>query len=124
MKIDESMLRLIVSDCGKFGGRGGFGCYYWLGLEFLTVLTLITDNNGWTYAGVHLLDGAHSCILLLRSVLVVIPLYGIETGDKLGDQSKFATGSTVMLNNNGKAGLLVYTSSTANPANATVEICG
>ena len=36
--------------------------------------------------------------------------YGIEIGDKLGDQSKFATGSTVMLNNNGKAGLLVYTS--------------
>ena len=96
-----------ISDCGKNGGRGGFGCYYG-SVEISDYSSLITDNNvgrswGAFIRGVSV-DSTSSLSACGNTA------YGIEIGDKLGDQSKFATGSTVMLNNNGKAGLLVYTS--------------
>ena len=96
-----------ISDCGKNGGRGGFGCYY-SSVEISDYSSLITDNNvgrswGAFIRGVSV-DSTSSLSACGNTA------YGIEIGDKLGDQSKFATGSTVMLNNNGKAGLLVYTS--------------
>ena len=96
-----------ISDCGKNGGRGGFGCYYG-SVEISDYSSLITDDNvgrswGAFIRGVSV-DSTSSLSACGNTA------YGLEIGDKLGDQSKFATGSTVTLNNNGKAGLLVYTS--------------
>ena len=97
-----------ISDCGKNGGRGGFGCYYG-SVEISNYSSLITDNNVGSSWGAFIrgvsVDSTSSLSACGNTA------YGIEIGDKLGDQSKFATGSTVTLNNNGKAGLLVYTGS-------------
>ena len=96
-----------ISDCGKNGGRGGFGCYYG-SVEISDYSSLIADDNVGRSWGAFVRDVSVDSTSSLSACGNTA--YGLEIGDKLGDQSKFATGSTVTLNNNGKAGLLVYTS--------------
>lgn len=95
-----------ISDCGKNGGRGGFGCYYG-SVEISDYSSLITDDNVGRSWGAFIRDVSVDSTSSLSACGNTA--YGIEIGDKLGNQSKFAAGSTVTLNNNGKAGLLVYT---------------
>ena len=96
-----------ISDCGKNGGRGGFGCYHG-SVEISDYSSLIADDNVGRSWGAFVRDVSVDSTSSLSACGNTA--YGLEIGDKLGDQSKFATGSTVTLNNNGKAGLLVYTS--------------
>ena len=96
-----------ISDCGKNGGRGGFGCYHG-SVEISDYSSLIADDNVGRSWGAFVRDVSVDSTSSLSACGNTA--YGLEIGDKLGNQSKFATGSTVTLNNNGKAGLLVYTS--------------
>lgn len=96
-----------ISDCGKNGGRGSFGCYHG-SVEISDYSSLIADDNVGRSWGAFVRDISVDSTSSLSACGNTA--YGLEIGDKLGDQSKFATGSTVTLNNNGKAGLLVYTS--------------
>ena len=107
-----------ISDCGKNGGRGGFGCYYG-SVEISDYSSLITDNNVGRSWGAFIRDASVDSTSSLSACGNTA--YGLEIGDKLGNESKFAAGSTVTLNNNGKAGLLVYTGSGYWYGNVTIE---
>ena len=94
-----------ISDCGKNGGRGGFGCYYG-SVEISDYSSLITDDNVGRSWGAFIRSvsvDSTSSLSACRNTT-----YGLKIGDKLGSESDFAAGSTVTLNKNGRAGLCVY----------------
>ncbi len=117
IKIDDYST-IDISECGQNGGRGGLGCYYG-SVEISDHSSLIADKNVGRSWGAFIRDVSVDSTSSLSACGNTA--YGLEIGDKLGNESKFAAGSTVMLNNNGKAGLCVYTSAGYWYGNVTIE---
>ncbi len=97
-----------ISDCGKNGGRGGLGCYSGK-VTISNHSSLIVDNNfgsnpknAWgIFANGLSVDGTSSLSACNNTS------YGVQ----LGAKSNIASGATVTINDNDKAGLVVYTGS-------------
>ena len=97
-----------ISDCGKNGGRGGLGCYSGK-ITISNHSSLIVDNNfgsnpknAWgIFANGLSVDGTSSLSACNNTS------YGVQ----LGAKSNIASGATVTINDNDKAGLVVYTGS-------------
>lgn len=112
--IDDNS-KIDISKCGNKNYGGGLGCYYGK-VTVSNSSALITDNNigsGW---------GVFAKGLTVDSTSSFSACHNVGWGAALGEASNIASGATVTLDNNDRAGLCVYTNSTGYwKGNVTIE---
>lgn len=112
--IDDNS-KIDISQCGNASYGGGLGCYYGK-VTVSNSSALITDNNigsGW---------GVFAKGLTVDSTSSFSACHNVGWGAALGEASNIASGATVTLDNNDRAGLCVYTNSTGYwKGNVTIE---
>ena len=107
-----------ISECGKNGGRGGLGCYYGT-ITISNYSSLVVDNN----LGSHAKNtwGIFADGLSVDSTSSLSACNNTSYGVQLGSTSNIASGATVTISNNDKAGLVVYTGSNYWFGDVTIE---
>ena len=112
--IDDNS-KIDISHCGNASYGGGLGCYYG-SVTISNHSNLITDDNngsGW---------GVFAKGLTVDSTSSFSACHNVGWGAALGEASNIASGATVTLDNNDRAGLCVYTNSTGYwKGNVTIE---
>ena len=95
-----------ISECGKNGGRGDLGCYYGT-ITISNYSSLVVNNNLGSHA--NNTWGIFADGLSVDSTSSLSACNNTSYGVQLGSKSNIASGATVTISNNDKAGLVVYT---------------